>query len=122
MSWRRHLLWVDCIAGGIVGLGMLLLRDWLVLLYELPASILVVMALANLVYASFSFSLVRRPTRPRSQLKLLAGANIAWGVVCLGLLATGPSGVGIALLVFEAIFVAGLGLLEARSLDLLATR
>jgi hypothetical protein len=122
MSWRRHLLWVDCIAGGVVGLGMLLLRDWLVLLYELPPSILVVMALANLLYASFSYSLARRPTRPRRLVKMLAGANVAWGVACLGLLATGPSGVGIALLVFEAIFVAGLGLLEARSLDLLATR
>jgi hypothetical protein len=122
MLLRRHLLWVDCIAGGLVGLGMLLLRDWLVLLYELPPSILIVMALANLLYASFSFSLARRPTRPRSLLIVLASANIAWGVLCLGLLAAGPSGVGAALLVFEAIFVAGLGLLEARSLDLLATR
>ena len=115
-----QLLWVDCLAGFAVGVGVLLLSSWLSDLYQLPFRLIIFMGIANLTYASYSFSLARRTVRPIKLILLLAAANVFWAVVCLFLLALhrdSVSLIGAAVLVFEAVFVGGLGLLEYRWRD-----
>lgn len=121
---RRKLLWVDCVAGAVVGVGMLALAGWLSDWYRLPYNLLIVMGLANLAYASYSFSLARRSKRPRALIVLLAFANMTWGLVCLGLAVyffQTAGFFGLCHLVLEAIFVGGLGYVEWRWRELLLT-
>jgi hypothetical protein len=116
----RKLLWVDCIAGAVVGAMVLSLSGFLSRLYGLPRALLLFTGFANGVYASYSFALARRPIRPRSLIIALALANSLWAVVCacLALLvATSATAFGLAHLLGEAIFVGGLATLEWRWRD-----
>ena len=111
----RGLLWIDCIAGALAGVLVLLFSEWLSRLYSLPPKILYFMGLVNLLYATYSLSLAKRRTRPRALITLLAMANGAWAFVCLGLAThffETATFLGIGLLVGEAIFVGGLACLE----------
>jgi hypothetical protein len=120
----KSLLWIDCTGGLLVGVLVLSLSTWLSSLFAFPHELVLGMGVANLAYGTFSFSLARRAVRPRALLQLLASANMAWGVLCFitaGLLASQASAFGIAQLVFEGAYVAGLGMLEWRHLDLLLT-
>lgn len=115
----RQLLWLDCIAGGSVGLAVLLLLPWLAALYALPVSVLGFTGVANLAYAAFSFSLARRPA-PRSLalLHLLIAANALWPLVCIGLLLSfwdRASQFGHMHLLGEALFVGALAFAEWRN-------
>lgn len=120
----RNLLWADCIAGAVAGVMVLMFSGWLSTLHGLPRELLLANAAANLLYASYSFSLARRPTRPRASINLLVFANLAWAVVCLGLVgvfAESATVFGIGHLVAEAVFVGGLAGLEWRWRDQLLT-
>jgi hypothetical protein len=120
----KNLLWVDCIAGGVAGITMLVLLQWLSGLYALPPRLLLINAAANLIYASYSFALATRPRRPRSLIHLLVFANLAWTVVCLALavaFAGSASVFGILHLVIEAVFVGRLATLEWKWRELLLT-
>ncbi|MEM1043360.1 MAG: hypothetical protein AAGI91_12110 [Bacteroidota bacterium] len=111
----RRLLWVDCIAGGVAGVTVLALSGWLSRIEGLPHKVLLFTGVVNLLYASCSFSLARRAERPRSGIKLLVAANLAWVPVCLGLAWTfreQATWLGLAHLTGEAVFVGGLALLE----------
>ncbi|MFY7952021.1 MAG: hypothetical protein ACOVT5_05895 [Armatimonadaceae bacterium] len=115
----KHLIWVDCIAGGLVGSLVLLLRGWLAELYGLPKLLVLVMGLANVAYACFSFALaLRRRGEHVPLLRVVAVANVLWAVVCVGLSVVWfgrASLIGIGSLVGEAVFVGGLGVLEWRA-------
>jgi hypothetical protein len=90
----------------------------------LPQEILLFVGAANLLYASYSFSLARRAERPMPLIKLLVYANAAWVPVCIGLAANfwGQATVfGLAHLIGEAFFVGGLAALEWNQRDQLAT-
>ena len=118
----RRLLWIDCTAGAAVGVAVLALAGWLSALYGLPRPLVVLMGVANLAYASFSFSLAVRRRRPRVLLLALVGANVAWGLLCVRwavLHAATATPLGMATLLGEGLFVAGLGLLEWRCRDAL---
>ncbi|HEX8394163.1 MAG TPA: hypothetical protein VF665_17600 [Longimicrobium sp.] len=111
----RKLLWVDCIAGALAGAVMLLLGGWLSNLYALPRGLLFFFAAANLLYASYSFSLAVRSTRPRPLINLLVFANLAWAGFCLfcAIRFSGTATVwGVGNLLAEALFVGGLACLE----------
>lgn len=111
----KHLLWIDCTAGALAGVAMLLLLDWLATLYGIPSELLVFVGLANVLYASYSFSLAIRRTRTPFQLKVLIVANGVWALVCLGLAvrwAGTATLFGMAHLLAEALFVGGLASLE----------
>ena len=111
----RRLLWVDCLAGALVGVAVLSLSGWLSDLHGLPRGLLLVTGAANLAYASYSFSLAVRARRPRRLIVLLVVANLTWAVVCLGLAAAfsaSATGFGLAHLVAEAVVVGGLAVLE----------
>jgi hypothetical protein len=119
----RRLLWIDCAAGALAGAAVLALGPWLSRLYALPRELLLFVGAANLLYASYSFSLARRAERPMFLVKLLVYANAAWVPVCLGLAASfrGRATVfGLAHLIGEALFVGGLAALEWSQRDQLA--
>ncbi|MEM9996989.1 MAG: hypothetical protein AAF809_04755 [Bacteroidota bacterium] len=122
MTWRRNLLWIDCTGALLAGVLVLLLSGWLADLHGLPRSVLVFTGVMNLAYGAFSFSLARRAVRPKPLLSLLAGANMAWPLVCIALVVAhratiGPT--GLLHLLGEAVYVGGLGVVEWRSRDLL---
>lgn len=111
------LLWIDSGAGLTVGVLVLTLAPWLSGLYGLPVSVVVGMGIANVAYGLFSFSLARRPVRPRSLLVLLVIANATWAVLCLtaaAVVAPYASRLGMAQLLLEGLFVGVLAVLEWR--------
>ena len=113
----KYLLWVDCTAGAAVGVAVLALLSWLSRLYELPSGLLLFTGIANLAYATYSFTLARRHRRPVVALNTLIVANFSWALVCTFLvltLAQSASIFGIAHLAGEAVFVAALAALEWR--------
>jgi len=117
MTDLRNLLWIDCAAGAAVGVAVLGLSGWLADLYALPRGLLLATGAANLLYAAFSFSLAVRRRRTLPWVSALAAANVAWGAVCVGLLAAfggSASAFGVAHLAAEAVFVGGLGAVEWR--------
>lgn len=120
----KNLLWVDCIAGALAGVLVLTFSGWLSGLHALPRELLLLNGAANLLYASFSFSLAVRAIRPRPLIDVLVFANFSWAAVCLCLIAVfaGSATVfGIGHLAAEAVFVGGLAALQWRWRDQLVT-
>lgn len=121
----EKLLWIDCLAGGVVGLFVLTFSGWLSELYGLPRQVLLFTGVANLVYASFSFSLAIRKERLLTWLYLLIVANAAWVPVCFGLATTflsSATAFGLIHLIGEGVFVGGLAALEWTFRDQLRVR
>ncbi len=122
MRVLRSLLWIDCTAGLVVGALVLVLSPWLSRLYALPVALLLAMGVANVAYGTFSLSLARRATRPRALLALLVIANATWAVLCgaaIVVLAPWVTGLGLAHLLGEGLFVGGLAVLDWRHRALL---
>jgi hypothetical protein len=105
---------------------MLTLRSWLTDLYALPADLLLAIGIANLAYACVSFTLAMRSSGDRVPfLRVIAAANIGWGVACavMATLWFGKASVfGMVQLVGESILVGGLGILEWRAASMTAQR
>jgi hypothetical protein len=119
------LITVDWIGGIVAGLLVLSLRGWLAELYSLPDHLLLVIGLANLAYGSVSMilALSRRGERVPF-LRVMAGANVAWAVVCFGLAVVwfGTASVfGMVQLVGEGLYVGVLGILEWRAAGAVAS-
>lgn len=93
MFIARKLLWVDCTAAAIAGVAALALSGGLSRLHVLPLELLLFIGADNLLYGSYSFTLASGAERSMFLIKVLACANAAWSVVCVGLAATfwGPS-------------------------------
>lgn len=94
---------------------MLTLVNWLATLYGMPTNLLVFIGVANVLYASYSFSLAIRRTRTPLPLNVLIIANGVWALVCVGLAvhwAGTASLFGMAHLLAEALFVSRLASLE----------
>jgi hypothetical protein len=111
----RKLLWVDSVAGLVVGVAVLCLSAFLGELYALPRELLVASGVANLAYGTFSFTLARRARRPRPLIVLLVAANATWAALCAVaavLLAGTASAFGLAHIVGEGLFVGALAALE----------
>lgn len=124
MNWRYKLLRIDSVGGLIVGLVMLLLSDYLASWYGLSRGFIIFIALVNIIYGCYSFSLLVRVKRPLSLIVLLVIANLVWAVLCMlwvVIFAQTASFFGIAHLLGEAVFVGGLAYLEWRNRDLLLT-
>lgn len=110
-----NLLWGDCTAGALVGSFVVLLHSWLADLYALPERFVLLMGIANLAYASYSFSLALRAQRPFLLIAILVSGNIVWGALCLFWLTSywgQASWLGAAQLLLEGVFVGGLGFIE----------
>lgn len=113
-----HLIWVDWIAGAVVG-ALVLFREWLTELYLLPGVLVLVIGLANIAYSCVSFTLAMFSRGDRVPfLRVVAAANIVWAIVCsvLAVVWFGEASVfGLCQLVGEAVFVGGLGVMEWRA-------
>lgn len=110
-----NLLWIDSTAAALAGSLCLLLSPALAQLHALPQKLLQLIGVVNLFYAAYAFCLAMRASRPRPLITLLVIANSAWALVCLGMAASfaGTASIfGIAHLLGEAVFVAGLAGLE----------
>lgn len=110
-----NLLWVDCSAGSVVGLLLLLFHVWLSNLYGLPPEFVLFQGAANLMYSIFSYGLASRPQRPYVLIAALAIANMIWGVLCvvwLFMYKESATIFGLLHLLLEALFVGGLGSIE----------
>lgn len=117
MRVTRSLLWIDSGAGLTVGILVLLLATWLSRLYGLPVSLVTAMGIANVCYGLYSFSLARRPVRPRALLLLLVAANATWALICViaaAIVAPFATRLGVAQLLLEGVFVGALAALEWR--------
>lgn len=117
MRDRARLLWLDAGAAATGGVAVLLLLPWLSELYRLPSTMLAFVAAVNLLYASYSFSLVMRRERSAPWLNALIAGNLAWAGACLGMawrLAGDASAFAILHLIGEALFVGGLAMWEWR--------
>lgn len=118
----QRLLWIDGIAAICSGLMVFLFRSSLSVFLNLPQSLLKTMAFISVGYAAYSLHLALRKVKPLSLLKILVLANSVWAIVCLSLMCyhfnmTNLLGKGYFLL--EALFVAGLALLEWEQIKLL---
>ncbi len=124
MNWRYRLLRIDSLGGLSVGLVMLLLSNWLASWYGLSRGFIIFIALANIAYGCYSFSLLIRVKRPLSLIVLLVIANLGWAALCVlwtAIFAQTATPLGIIHLLAEAVFVGGLACLEWRNRDLLLT-
>ena len=125
ISFTKNLLWIDCTAGAVVGLVVLLFTSQLSHLQALPHKLLLFMGAANVVYASFSFFLATLSKRPMALIKLLVFANGFWSLVCVCLAvayANTATLFGLGHLIAEAIFVGSLAVLEWKWRALLQQR
>ena len=121
----RNLLWIDCTAGAIVGLMVLLFTAQLSTLQALPHTVMLFMGAANVLYASFSFFLATRSKRPMPLIKLLVVANGFWSLVCICLavaFADTATFFGLGHLIAEAIFVGSVAMQEWKWRALLLQR
>jgi hypothetical protein len=115
MRITSNLLWIDCTAGALVGLVVLLFTAQLSQLQALPHALLLFMGAVNVLYASFSFFLATRSKRPMPLIKLLVVANGFWSLVCVYLavvFADTATFFGLGHLMAEAIFVESLAVQE----------
>ena len=115
----RSLLWLDCTAAGLVGVAMLALSGPLAGWFAVPRAVLVGMAVTNLIYGAFSYSLARQSEAPRARVRALVLANFAWAAICAGLAAflAGPeSWLGASYILGEGMVVGTLAAVEARAL------
>lgn len=125
----RRILWLDAGAGCAVGIGVLVLRDWIAALHRFPIALVLFVGGANVAYASYSGSLAARASAGRAPrraaIDVLVAANLAWSVVCVGLLVgtwSFASAWGSAHVAAEGCFVVLLAVLEARWVRPLAGR
>jgi hypothetical protein len=122
MNWRSKLLRIDSLGGLTVGFAVLLLSNWLASWYGLPRGSIVFMGLVNIAYGCYSFSLLVRTQRPLSLIVVLVIANLVWAVLCVlwvAIFAQTATPFGIIHLLGEALFVGGLAYLEWRNRNFL---
>lgn len=111
------ILWIDCLGGLMVGFFVLLFCSLISAWTNLPTSIVISMALANLLYGSYSLYVTTRKSRSILLVKILAVANICWLFVCISIAVyywQEVSALGLLHVIGEGIYVAALGLVEWR--------
>jgi len=119
-----RILWVDCLGGLAVGLIVFvfcrLISEW----QNLPLKVVLLMGAANLIYGCYSLYVTTRKQRPSGLVKLLSIANMVWLLVCSAIVVMYWSQIslfGMANVIGEGIYVAGLGFVEWKMKESLAT-
>jgi hypothetical protein len=115
MKIIKNILWVDCTAGALAGILAISLSEWLSNLYSAPQNLLLLIGVANLLYACYSFSLAVRAIRQEFLINILITANGIWALVCIGIVTQSSENMtllGSVHIAGEAIFVGGLACLE----------
>lgn len=112
-----RILWIDSLGGLFVGVFVLAICGPLSKWENLPFSVVLALGIANLLYGSYSMYVTIRNPRSMNSVKILAIANMLWLVVCCALVSTWwneISMIGLAHLLGEGVYVAGLGYTEWR--------
>lgn len=115
MNCATKILWIDCIGGMTAGIVVTLFHAWFSDFYGLPVMFIVFVGVMNFAYGMFSFSLAIREIRPFWLFCILVIGNILWGILCVVWVfkyLNTASIFGLAHLILEAVFVAGLGVFE----------
>ncbi len=110
-----RLLYFDGIAGLVVGVFLLIVREPLSDLLGLPVWLLTLQGIINLCYASYSLPLARRRNRPRWMLWALVVANLAYALFAAVLLTQffpSCTGLGVVYFMLEVVIIGGLGIVE----------
>ena len=117
----KRVLTLDSGAGCAFGLMLFGFHPLFVSLWGFPETLVWFLAATHLTYGLGSGLLLmyakRRQSIPRRGLMTLIVGNIAWGLFCVGLLAylwPDATIIGRGQLIVEALFVAGLGVVEYR--------
>ena len=119
----RTLIWVDCCAGfsvSAVGLALTVIGP-LSQVLGLPKLLLFAIGFANLLYASYSFSMAIAVLPIARSVSLLISANLVWAVACLVMVASyfgSASILALTYLLCEAFFVGCLAYFEWRAVRL----
>jgi len=117
ITWVKRLLWIDGLAAFSAGVLVLFLHRILSPFYGISIRVLLVIACVNLLYSSLGLSLAMRKKKPNTWVTVLIAANFTWAICCAALayyVAPTASVFGIAHILFEGVFVAGLATLELR--------
>jgi hypothetical protein len=110
-----RLLYFDGLAGLVVGIFLLIVREPLSVLLGLPVWLLTLQGIINLCYASYSLPLARRQDRPQWMLWTLVVANLAYALFAAVLLTQflpSCTGLGVVYFMLEVIIIGGLGAVE----------
>ena len=115
MDKGHRIIWIDGLAGATVGVLMLALLKWLISLYQLPANLVLLIGVCNLLYGMYSLSLATYLSRSKGRILFLIVANMIWAVLCfiwvINYWST-ASFFGLAHIAAEGIFVGGLAYVE----------
>ena len=79
---KRNILWLYCLGGLSVGAILLVLHQQIARWDGLPSHLVLVLAVANLTYGSFSLLVTLRRQRSGNLVPVLAIANMLWFFVC----------------------------------------
>jgi len=112
---KHNILWIDCLGGLVVGIVVLLLYKLISSWDGLPVVIVIAMGLANVVYGAYSLYVTTRNQRSVLLVNILAIANMAWLFFCVLIVCLHWEQItlfGIAHVIGEGIYVAGLGITE----------
>ncbi|WP_171040252.1 hypothetical protein [Pseudoalteromonas sp. S2755] len=98
-----------------MGLTVLLFHSMIGAIYHIPEQTIIFIAVSNLLYGWYSFSLAIQKSRSIKRLQLLVFGNLFWAFVCVGVVVqyfNVASLIGIAFIVCEAMFVIMLAYFE----------
>lgn len=116
----QQLIWIDFLAGSSTALISILLHRYAVALTGFPYYLIVIIIAVHILYGSLALSIaVNRPIA-LARFRLLAYANVFWGVVSIGLLFcyfAEATWLGRLLLIIQVPIVGGLGWVELRVLN-----
>ena len=121
--WVQRILWIDGIAALSAGVLALVFGGFLADLYALPRQLITFVGAVNLAYSTYSLTLASQRRRRTAYIVGLASANGLWACVCAGLVIrfrNEAGALGLAVILFEGVFVAGLAVLEWRNRHALA--
>lgn len=116
------LLWIDSLGALLVGVPVVLFRESIAVLHNLPLNTVVFLGVANLVYGCFSLSIAVRKKRSVSIISTLAIANILWAPICWILYSMYSSEIsllGTLHILGESLYVGMLGIIEYKNRNLL---
>lgn len=111
----RRVLLLDAVSAGAMGLGMLLLTDWLAGLLKLPVDLISEAGMVLLPFAAFVGFLATREQPSRAGVWIVIGLNALWAIDSIALLLTGwvqPSMLGYTFVAGQAVAVAVFAELE----------
>lgn len=115
----RKILWVDALMGGVTAATGLVFPAFLAHLLGLSTAFIAAIALVNLLYALFAFSLTQQVPLRIKWVKTLINANWTWAAISVLLLflhMTQATGLGLAFLVLQIPVVGGVAYVESRQL------